>query len=155
MNVGGKITITPDTSNKTSQSPYYAPTIVQDMYVYLYKDSTGTATKIYNDETGATSGYNGFTVTKNGESYVVNVPAKKDINNYKLVYTISPMTSKESSQLYHSSFGTNVEVTSNDGYADGSDYYKQNGGTGILWGQFKSQTEDPIVTGKQIGRAHV
>lgn len=131
---GGTISLSPDYSNNKGSK---IPIIVKDIYVY---DSSNNKSKqIYKD--GESTDSNGYSVSKAGSKYNIIVPSDKNIADDTLVFTISPLNSNEETgnTYQHPSYGVHVSATSGE-KMDGSDYSSQNGGWGVLWGQFDASS---------------
>lgn len=136
---GGTINLSPDDSNNAGSN---IPLIINQ--VYAYNSSNGNKALIYSAD-GSSVDRSEFTVNKSGTNYLINVP--KD-NTDSLIFTVSPLNSAEtdSNDYQHPSYGVHVSAKSNDGYVDGSDYYLDNGGFGVLWGQFDYSTPVQLKT---------
>ncbi|ODP93032.1 DUF5776 domain-containing protein [Levilactobacillus brevis] len=136
---GGTISLSPDYSNNEGSK---IPVVVKD--IYIYNSSKQTKEQIYNN--GNPTGSNGYSVSKAGSKYNIIVPSDDNIAGDTLVFTISPLNSKEETgnSYQHPSYGVHVFASSHDGKVDGSDYLSQNGGWGVLWGQFDNGSSTPV-----------
>lgn len=138
FNKGGKISLSPDYSNNPGST---IPLIINKIYAC---NSASNSNQLIYSEDGQTLNQSDFTVNKFGNNYTINVP--KD-NTDTLVFTVSPLNSFEndSNAYQHPSYGVHVSAKSNDGYVDGSDYFADNGGFGILWGQYDQNDSKPVL----------